>query len=179
MKLQFRNPLRGCWVFYIQSQSDANWFVSELVHCLLQAATNSLPRKSFKEYTKPYWNTEIKKLHKLERKARIEGIKGDRPRGYENVLYANYKRAKDLFRSAQRKASEEHINDSMKEMENAAECNLRLFWQLVKKKKSKPNDICIEIMINDQVLASPDLVLGAFENFYKEVYTPKNDYQFN
>ena len=29
-------------------------------------------------------------------------------------------------------------------------------------------------MINDQVLASPDQVLGAFEG-----YTPKNDYQFD
>ena len=94
-------------------------------------------------------------------------------------LYAKYKRAKDLFRSAQRKASEEYINNSIKEMENAAGCNLRMFWQLVKKKKSKPNDSCIEIIINDQILASPYLVLGAFENFYKEVYTPKNDYQFD
>ena len=163
----------------IQTQNDADLFVNELVKCLLKAASQTLPRKGFSKYTKPYWNDEIKELHKLERKARTEWIQADRPRDKENDLYTSYKRAKDLFRSSQRRASDEYINKSIKEMENAADCNLRLFWQLVKKKKSKPSDSCVEIIIEDQVLSSPDLVLGAFENYYKDVFTPKDDSKFD
>ena len=163
----------------IQTQNDADWFVNELVNSLLQAATEALPRKSFSKYTKPYWNDEIKALHKVERNARIEWVKADRPRDRNNKLYSDYKRAKDRFRSAQRRASGEYVDKSIKEMENAAECNLRLFWRLVKRKRSKPNESCVEIILNDQVVSTPDLVLGAFENYYKEVFTPTCDAKFD
>ena len=64
----------------IQTQNDADLFVNELVKCLLKAASQTLPRKGFSKYTKPYWNDEIKEQHKLERKARTEWIQADRPR---------------------------------------------------------------------------------------------------
>ena len=64
-------------------------------------------------------------------------------------------------------------------MENAAECNLRLFWRLVKRKRSKPNESCVEIILNDQVVSTPGLVRGAFENYYKEVFTPTCDAKFD
>ncbi|MEW8547703.1 MAG: endonuclease/exonuclease/phosphatase family protein, partial [Candidatus Thiodiazotropha sp.] len=171
--------LQGLIGFDIHSQSDVDWFVSELCFCLLNAAPTTLPCTTFSEYTKPYWNTELKELHKLERQARVAWIIADRPRGWENPLYSEYKCAKDRFRSAQRRASEEYLDSSIQEMENAAECDLRLFWQLVKRKKSKQPNSCIEIIENDKVLTSPDMVLGAFVNFYKDLYSTQSKDHFD
>ena len=173
------DTLQSLLQFDIQSQNDVDVFVGELVACLLNAAQNTLPCKTFSEYTKPYWNTELKELHKLERQARIVWITADRPRGWDNKLYAEYKSAKDKFRSAQRKASEAYLDSSIKEIENAAECDLRLFWQLVKRKKSKQANSCIEIIENGTVITSPEIVLGAFETFYKNLYTAQNKEQFD
>ena len=50
--------------------------------------------------------------------------------------YRNYKRAKRQFRNAKDMEYERHMKDVNEDLNSAAECDIRLFWKLVKKEKT-------------------------------------------
>ncbi|MEW8546047.1 MAG: reverse transcriptase family protein [Candidatus Thiodiazotropha sp.] len=163
----------------LQTASDLNLFESEVVACILKTAYDTLPVKMPSAYTKPYWNENIKILHKKERQERVEWLKAGRPRDKTNVLYSNYKYAKEQFRIAQRSASEDYMEKSINEIQNAAECDIRLFWKLTKKFKHNNSYSNIQLVQDGKVLTSLDMVLNAFETFYSDIYTEKSNPEFD
>ena len=50
--------------------------------------------------------------------------------------YLHYKRAKRQFRNAKGMEYERHMKDVYEDLNFAAECDIRLFWKLVKKQKT-------------------------------------------
>ena len=44
-----------------------NLFYSELVSMLLNSAKEGIPSYTFNPHTKPYWNSDVKIAHKIER----------------------------------------------------------------------------------------------------------------
>ena len=173
------NLLQDLMDWTIDSNTDINNYESHLVNSIHQAAKDSLPFKSPNAHTKPYWNDSVKQLHKRERHERIAWVKAGRPRDRNNDLYVNYKYAKEQFRIAQRSASEEYMNRSIAEIQNAAECDLRLFWKLVKKNRRSSSTSNIQLLEDNQVLSSTDLVLNAFEKFYKNLCSVKHNPEFD
>ena len=142
----------------IHNENHINQAENELAHKLLTAAETILPAKRFSEHTKPYWNDNLKVLHRKEREERVAWLNAGRPRAPENYLFRKYKTTKDQFRKAQDLASGEFLNKSIEEIESAAECDLRLFWKPVKRKSKMQNKSCVELKVNDIVLSKPDLV---------------------
>ena len=163
----------------LRNASDIHLFEKEIVKCIHQAAKDALPFSSPNSHTKPYWNENIKQLHKIERHERIEWIQAGRPRERNHPNYVKYKNAKELFRIAQRTASEEYMNKSIHEIQTAAECDIRLFWKLVKRSKSSYNVSNIQLVQNEQVLSSQDEVLNAFEVFYKDICSVKQNSNYD
>ena len=90
-----------------------------------------------------------------------------------------YKNAKELFRIAQRTASEEYMNKSIHEIQTAAECDIRLFWKLVKRSKISYNVSNIQLLQNELVLSSQGEVLNAFEVFYKDICSVKQNSNYD
>ena len=113
----------------------------------------------------------MKRLHTREREERVKWLEAGRPRGLDNVLFRNYKIAKEEFRTAQRSANEEFIDKSIRDIEQAAECDIRLFWKLAKGKSKKQSESC--------QISHPNMVLSAFESFYRDLSIPKDNHQFD
>ena len=99
-------------------------------------------------------------MHKTERCERIEWVKAGRPRDRNHTKYVKYKTAKEQFRIAQRNASEEYMNKTIHEIQSAAECDIRLFWKLIKRSTTSYNVPNIQLVQNEQVLSSQDEVLN-------------------
>ena len=173
--------LQGLFDWKLESKSDIDNYERQLVSCIHKAAKASLPFKSPNAHTKPYWNDNIKTLHTCERHERIAWVKAGRPRDRNNALYMNHKHAKELFRIAQRSASEEYMSRSIAEIQEAAECDIRLFWKLIKKNRNRHSNAVsdIQLLENNKVLSSTDLVLNAFENFYKDICSVKHNPEFD
>ena len=74
---------------------------------------------------------------------------------------------------SQRSANEDFLDKSIKEIEVAAECDMRLFWKLIKGKYKKQSGSCVELIIDNSVISKSDMVLSAFESFYKDLSIPK------
>ena len=87
--------------------------------------------------------------------------------------YREYKRAKRAFRNALDLAHDRYMQDSFRDIDEAAECDLRLFWKLIHRQKPRarrhyPKIIdCRGVVQND-----PDGVAVAYAAHFQDVYTP-------
>lgn len=95
------------------------------------------PHSGYNPHTRPGWTKEIKQLHSTERNFRRIWVGEGRPRGMVFDSYRNYKRAKRRFRDALTKQYEDHMRKVYQDLDEAAECDIRLFWKLVKNTKLK------------------------------------------
>ena len=125
---------------------------------LIDTANRVIPKSTFNCHTKPYWNTDVKQAHKVERDMRNIWVSEGRPRGMIHESYYNYKRAKRDFRNIQSAAYEKYINETLDDINHAAECDIRLFWKMINRQKPKRRQCVPEIIISDVTYKSPESV---------------------
>lgn len=123
----------------IQTSKEINDLASSITEQMHTSATKNIPQSKFNKHTKPYWNDHIKQQHYNMRQARYCWLAEGRPRGKNNAPYRAYKEAKRIFRAAQRKASDEYLNKTYRDLDEAADLDIRLFWKLIKNKRKGLN----------------------------------------
>ncbi|CAC5398850.1 unnamed protein product [Mytilus coruscus] len=102
-----------------------------------------------------------------------------RPRGMQHESYFNSKRAKPDFTNIQKLANEQFIEETYDDINNAAECDIRLFWKLIKRQKPKHSKVCQQIIHNNIVHTSPESICNAFANYFEDLYTPADTLTFD
>ena len=102
-----------------------------------------------------------------------------KPRGMQFTSYYNYKRAKRHFRFVQEEAANEFLNQAFTDIDQAAGCDIRLFWRLIRKRKSRSVKIYPEIIHNDVVHNTPEAVVNAFADYFSSVYSSVEDPNFD
>lgn len=110
-----------------------------------KCAHDCIPLSSFNPFTRTGWTSSVKELHKIERAKRRIWIGKGRPRGIEFTSYLDYKKAKRNFRRALEEAHENYMCNVFKEIDEAAEIDIRLFWRLTKRRKPRTSRIYPEI----------------------------------
>ena len=75
---------------------------------------------------------------KASKHAWKQWAKEGRPRG-DNLFFKNYKACKKSFRHAHRLAKQEFETKEMSEVCRSQEINVKYFWYMVNKRKSKCN----------------------------------------
>ena len=94
--------------------------------------------------------------------------------------YREYKRAKICFRNALDAEHEKYMRETYRDIDEAAECDIRLFWRLTKRKKPRSTRIYPEIVDNSgNSHRDPVGVADSFASFFEEVYTPLSDIDFD
>ncbi|VDI21735.1 Hypothetical predicted protein [Mytilus galloprovincialis] len=127
---------------------DVDTVNTEIESILHAAADSVIPKCVFNPYTKPYWTPDVKKAHQTERSMRKRWLADGRPRGMSHESYKHYKKAKYEFRNVQNAAYEQYIQKCYNDINEAAECDIRLFWKLVKRCKPSTSRIYPEIIHN-------------------------------
>ncbi|KAK3105405.1 hypothetical protein FSP39_024486 [Pinctada imbricata] len=169
----------------LENRSISNFFEleevnKEFVNILNSTALLFIPHSGFNSMTKPGWNDDVKDLHKLERRMRGIWLSEGRPRVMHFVSYFNYKRAKRNFRNALNIAYENHMRDVYRDIDEAAKCDVRLFWRLVKGRKPRTSRTYPEVI--DKIGKSctdPENVAEAFALHFENIYTPSGDDMFD
>lgn len=139
-------------------------FYEQFVVILRNAADSAIPSTSYNPYTKPYWNGDVKTAHNKERDMRKKWVQEGRPRGMNRESYCNYKRAKRDFRNTQQAAQEQYIEETYSDMNEAAECDIILFWKMIKRQRPKKSKIYPEIIHEGVLNDKPETVANAFAN---------------
>ncbi len=71
----------------ITSTNDIDLLYSIIVHSIINATEQCIPKAKFKPYIKPYWNEELATLHKEMSILRQNWINNNRPRDNNNNSY--------------------------------------------------------------------------------------------
>ncbi|CAG2221397.1 unnamed protein product [Mytilus edulis] len=159
--------------------SDLDTLACKLTDKLKDCANETIPSGSFNPKTKPYWSDEVKQAHTAERLARRKWINQGRPRGANFPSYVEYKSAKNEFRNRQRFAYNAYMDNTYREIDEAAECDVRLFWRLISRQKNRKTNQISEILHHNRKCKSPEDISNAFADFYADVYTPTENSKFD
>ncbi|CAG2256195.1 unnamed protein product [Mytilus edulis] len=126
---------------------DVDTVNTEIESILHAAADSVIPKCVFNPYTKPYWTPDVKKAHQTERSMRKRWLADGRPRGMSHESYKRYKKANRIS-NVQNAAYEQYIQKCYNDINEAAECDIWLFWKLVKRCKPSTSRIYPEIIHN-------------------------------
>lgn len=100
-----------------------------------------------------------------------------RPRGMMFASYREYKRAKRNFRRA---LDVQHMCDVYRDIDEAAEMDISLFWKLTKRRKCRASQIYPEIQDeNGTTHTNPEGVTETFAQCCEKIYTPLQDDNFH
>ena len=108
-----------------------------LTNTLINTAKETIPLKKYNPHTKPYWNKELSDAHAKARLKRYLWLNENRPRGLAYDSYREYKTAKQVFRQKQADAIKLYEENVYKDLDEAAELDIRLFWKLLSKHKNR------------------------------------------
>ena len=152
--------------------SDIDSIYNDFVVILHNATKIAVPNCKFNPHTKPYWSEDVKLAHIKEKSLRNIWVAEGRPRGMNFVSYRNYKRAKAEFRHSQQAANDAYTQKCFSDLNDAAKCDLRLFWRLIKRFSNKDHKDCPEIIYKDCVYSDPESVTECLRTI-TETYIPK------
>ncbi|KAK3098283.1 hypothetical protein FSP39_017953 [Pinctada imbricata] len=161
------------------TKEEIDSYCEILSNVLVVSANKILPCTTYNPHTKPYWTKDVKIAHKNEREKRLEWISAGRPRGMAYLEYAEYKRAKRQFRNCQQMAMEKYIEGVNIDIDNAAGCDVRLFWKLMKRLQPRDKRVYPEIIYKDVVANTPESVSGTFSRYYQDVNSLTDDELFD
>ena len=143
--------------------------INELIVKSILLASEILPKCKFNKFTKPYRTKDVKIAYKENKRLRNTWILEGKPRGQFIKSYREYKHAKSIFRRQQRIESAKYINHSFEELEKAAEIDYKLFWKLLRNKKSKQTEICTELKFNEKTYADEKIGEG-FRCYFQDIF---------
>ena len=95
------------------------------------ASDKHFPQTKFKPFLKPYWNNDLKHLHKCMRHKRQEWILEGKPRSNNYMSYTEYKSAKRQFRKLHRQCASNYLKKMDEDIDNAAGVDCDYFWKLI------------------------------------------------
>ena len=87
-----------------------------------------------------------------------------------NIFYREYKHAKSNFRQKQDEAIKEYEDQVYKDIDEAAEVDIRLFWKLISKQKKRKKHGCFEITFNGETFRNPDGIANSFAKYFENLY---------
>lgn len=93
--------------------------------------------------------------------------------------YKKYKRDKREFHNELQTAHNDFITMFFKDIDEAAECDVRLFWKLIKRQRPRSSRVCPEIEIGTVTFSDPGDIANAFAQHFENVYNSNDNDSFN
>ncbi|CAC5381922.1 unnamed protein product [Mytilus coruscus] len=90
-----------------------------------------------------------------------------------------YKRAKAEFRHVQQAANEQYMQNCYDDLNETAECDVRLFWKQIKRFKGCSSKVYPEIVYEDKVCNTPESVANCFAEYFHDLYQPNDEDNFD
>jgi hypothetical protein len=117
----------------IETARDIDLFYESLVSMLNISYARTIPTSKYNAHKNTYWSPSVKHAHGHARENRNVWVTNGRPRGMHHASYSEYKQAKRQFRNTPTSAVDAYCEYIYRDTDTAAECDIRLFWSLLKK----------------------------------------------
>lgn len=88
--------------------------------------------------------------------------------------YRDYKRAKRQFRNELIAEHDRYMTEVFRDIDQASECDLRLFWKLIKRQRPRNLSSYPEMEFNGILYDNPDEITKCFACHFQNIYNPVN-----
>lgn len=163
----------------INSPGKVEEAIVNVVNQLKTAALSTIPIGKAKPYLKSYWNVSLTSLKKKVKQLRKIWIQNGQPRGREHQCFSNYKNAKQEFRKAQRRAIYEEDTTCQKHLEEQYDVDRSRFFKNISCMRKKNTAAKNILEIDGNCVDDEDELLSIWKNHYEELYTPKDQPEFD
>ena len=167
-----------CWHHYESLFAEKN-VLNNIIIGSAWYASEFIPTAKYKPYLRPEWTPQVKSRHYTERRLRKLWISEGRLRGMEHETYKNYKRAKRNFRNELNIEHDRYMSDVFKDIDEASECDIRLFWKLIRQQKPRTSRIYPAIEHKGKLFEDPPGVSNAFAKYFWDIYNPGEDTSYD
>ena len=137
---------------------------------IVNAAEKSIPKTthSFNHKSKPWWNSELKKIHTLRKRASRKVERSDTPQNRANLSHYN-----SLFRKMCRKSREECWIKFIQSID--FKLDIRQAWQTASRILGKPRSPSITaIFHNNNYIFDPKTIANTMANFLETTSSSNN-----
>jgi hypothetical protein len=93
--------------------------------------------------------------------------------------YKNYKRAKRDFRNELNAEHERYMASVFQDIDEASECDIRLFWKLVKQQRPKNTRLYTEVELDGKLMDDPVDIANGFASHFERIYNPIDNDNFD
>ena len=153
----------------INTKSDIEHYLMALNNCLINARNECIPKSSMSMHRKPYWDEELKKLHKQQKQHRQIWILEGRPRGMEAFSYRMYKQSKRCFAKCLQRKQLLFEQGEYTKLESQCDLNPRNLYRYVRSKKDPVTRSSHAIIHNDVVYTSPVDLADLWAQHYQKL----------
>ncbi|XP_045157960.2 uncharacterized protein LOC123524101 [Mercenaria mercenaria] len=158
------------------NNQDIDKFYEIISSSLNKCAGCIFPKKRFRPYLKPYWNSRLTELHDNMTHRRNIWCQHGRPKEKGNEHYTEYKSAKREFRRYHRYCTAQYMTELDREIDQTAELDSRMFWKLVNnRRKQSYRKLGAGMKFNDTVFWDQQEITEQWGHYFKKLYTPTAD----
>ena len=158
----------------VDNPKDIDYLCDTLVNTLLNVSNYTVPKSKYCSFKKPYWNAELKSLHKIRKDLRLIWINEGRPRGKTFNSYVNYKQAKRIFATKLKLRVNTYEQEQYHDVSMSQDMNINKFWKYIRANKKHIDNSCI-IKDGDIVYDTPESQLKMWRTHYYNVLNESND----
>lgn len=147
----------------INCDNDIATYTKRITDIVISTMEASVPQRRFRPHIRPYWDEQLKVLHKEQSMLRHVWINEGRPRGPTYDSFMRYKVAKRRFSKMLHAKQQEFYQKEYEHLEHSTQTNVNNMWKHVKPKYSSSS---YSIKHNDMIYSSPDELCKLWEQYY-------------
>jgi hypothetical protein len=161
-----------------ENVSDLDTLYENITCGLKSASDRTIPVKGYKPYLKPYWNEQLKQLHRVVVESRNKWLADGRQRNTDS--FSAYKQAKRVFRSHHRKTARLYLDQLHREVDRCAELDQRGFYKLVNERRNRCSTRGgSEMKFGLITCREPEEMANNWGGYFQQLYTPQHPPHFD
>ena len=152
---------------HITTITDIDRYVSDLQDSITKSVKSSVPVRKFRPYVRPFWDDDLRVLHREQYNFRQNWINEGRPRGPEFQTYVEYKCAKRRFARIFKLKQLEFYRKEYEDLENNANLDMKHLWKNVKPKQASNSTASINV--DGTIYNNPDDLCDMWKHYYQQL----------
>jgi hypothetical protein len=131
--------------YTINSKSDLDQYIADIHLAINKAVQVSIPPCRFKAHVRPFWDDELKDLHKEQIRLRHVWIGHGKPRDNTHESYSDYKTAKRRFARMFEDKQQQFYQKEYEKVENDINMDIKTLWKRVRPKRQPTSGTAITV----------------------------------
>jgi len=131
--------------YTINSKSDIDQYITEIHLAIKKAVQVSISPRRFRAHVRPFWDDELKDLHKEQIRLRHVWIGHGKPRDNTHKSYTDYKAAKRRFAGMFEDKQQQFYQKEYEKVENDINMDIKTLWKRVRPKRKPPSGSAITV----------------------------------